>query len=249
MSNAPGHWLAIDASAPRSAVVLVRVETDGSHALVGGDDRVDGANQASQTLDHRIREALAQAEIEVGQLAGLACGRGPGTFTGTRVAVATMQGLAIGLGLPVLPLGTLEVLAHGFEAPTPGATVLPLLDARRQEVYAQAFTVSAAGALEARGEPACRALAEVLAELAIPPEQLQPVGPGVVPYADALPAHARPNEGPTREALARTLAWAWRTRDGLPPHELQALYLRKTYAELGLNKPKRPVFRNPLLDA
>lgn len=254
-----GTVLAIDASAPRSAVAVGRI--DGAKStLAFGEDRVDGANQASQTLDHRIVHALEGASVDVAGLDALACGRGPGTFTGTRVAVATMQGLSLGTQCPVFGVGTLEALAHTVEAAQAGEWIMPLLDARRGEVYGQLFEAVSGERgdvhLTARTEPSCQPLASLLQSFAALQSdghapRLRAVGPGVAPYATQLADatdEARPNEGPTAASLwAAVCAAARRGDTPRPAHELSALYLRATYAELGLNKPKRPVFKSPLI--
>ena len=83
MSDNKKLVLCIDASAPCSAVAVGRLDTvdplQGSEFLAG-DERVDGANQASQTLGQRIEDALAEADVEMSQVEFIACGCGPGTF-------------------------------------------------------------------------------------------------------------------------------------------------------------------------
>jgi tRNA threonylcarbamoyladenosine biosynthesis protein TsaB len=69
----------------------------------------------------------------------IAVGVGPGTFTGLRIGVATARGLAQGLGVPLHPVSSLEALAAGIAAgagAVPGTPILPLIDARRGQVFA-----------------------------------------------------------------------------------------------------------------
>jgi len=237
--------LAIDASAPRSVVVVAELNDEGGRVLAA-DARVDGANQASATLDQRITELMERAGVTMTSLVGLGCGRGPGTFTGTRVAVATMQGIALATKLTVLPIGTLEAIAHSVEGLRVDATRprLALLDARRGEVYGQAFVTDADGNLVASGEARCA----VLENFEILEASPLALGPGVSPYADTLPADARPLPGPSVEGLLGALIEANRSRWALPPSELDAIYLRATYAELGIHKPKRAMYKSPFVD-
>ena len=131
MGSEPRWILALDASTPRCVLALGRVDGD-APALVVGDDEDDGPNQASTRLLPRVERALRDASIEASQLSAVACGRGPGTFTGTRVAVASAKGLAYGIGCPVVPVSTLAAVAASAEV---DGEVLAILDARRGEVY------------------------------------------------------------------------------------------------------------------
>lgn len=85
----------------------------------------------SETLLPLVQDLLAEAGVGFPQLDAIAFGAGPGAFTGLRVACGVAQGLAVAGDLPVLPVGTLEILAAGAE----GNRVLALLDARMNEVY------------------------------------------------------------------------------------------------------------------
>lgn len=75
-------------------------------------------------------ELLRTAGFGPGDLGGLVVGTGPGSFTGIRIGLAAARGLALSLGLPVAGVSTLDALAAGL----PGA--LPVIDARRREVFA-----------------------------------------------------------------------------------------------------------------
>jgi tRNA threonylcarbamoyladenosine biosynthesis protein TsaB len=80
---------------------------------------------------------LAEAGLSRRQLDGIAVGRGPGAFTGVRLAISVAQGMALGLDVPVVPVSSLAALA--LDAPANGATILAVIDARMGEVYAAAF--------------------------------------------------------------------------------------------------------------
>ncbi len=83
-------------------------------------------------------ELLAQAGLKKSQLDAIACGRGPGAFTGVRLAVALTQGLGFALDRPVLAISTLAALAYDADAQA-GDRVLAAIDARMGEVYLGAF--------------------------------------------------------------------------------------------------------------
>jgi len=79
-----------------------------------------------------VEELLAEAGIDLARLDALAVDRGPGSFTGVRVGVGVVQGLALARDLPVHPVSSLAALAMQAKAP---GLVLPMIDARMDEVY------------------------------------------------------------------------------------------------------------------
>ncbi|MEM7402284.1 MAG: tRNA (adenosine(37)-N6)-threonylcarbamoyltransferase complex dimerization subunit type 1 TsaB [Pseudomonadota bacterium] len=85
---------------------------------------------------------LAQAETSLSQLDAIAFGRGPGSFTGVRLAASVTQGIAMGQDLPVVPVSSLAALAQAAHAQTQHAQVLACIDARMQEVYFGLYQVN-----------------------------------------------------------------------------------------------------------
>ena len=126
-------------------------------------------------------EVLAEGGITRGQLDGIAFGRGPGAFTGVRLAVSVAQGLALALDRPVLPVSTLAALA--LAAPVAAPCVLAVLDARMGEVYAGAFRRVAAAVLEPLGAETVGAAAAL--EVPAAPAWFG-VGSGWAVHAEAL---------------------------------------------------------------
>ena len=109
--------------------------------LVDGDvrERFEVAPRRHAELALPWADALlAEAGVAKSQLDAVAVGRGPGAFTGVRLAIALAQGIALALDRPVVPVSTLAALAA--RAPGSGpAQILAAIDARMGEVYSAAF--------------------------------------------------------------------------------------------------------------
>lgn len=87
-----------------------------------------------------LSERLEQAGAKPSDIGAIVCGRGPGSFTGVRIGVATAKGLAQGLGVPLVGVGTLDAIAWG--RPDGGRPVIAVVgDAMRSEVYPAVFDV------------------------------------------------------------------------------------------------------------
>lgn len=100
-----------------------------------------------------VEALLAEAGMQLARLDGIAFGAGPGSFTGLRIACGVAQGLALGAGVPVVPVGTLLALAHAGNV----ARVLACLDARMGEIYHGAYERDGDGWHEAVAPNVCRA--------------------------------------------------------------------------------------------
>jgi len=108
------------------------------HSAGGVIERFELAPRRHAELALPWAEALlAEAGLARSQLDAIAVGRGPGAFTGVRLAIGIAQGIALALDLPVLPVSTLRVLA--LRAPAEAEKVLACIDARMGEVYAATF--------------------------------------------------------------------------------------------------------------
>lgn len=106
------------------------------------DERETHAGQRhSELLLGMVDALLAQHELRVSGLDGIAYGQGPGSFTGLRIASGVTQGLAFGAGLPVAGISTLLAMAEAANA----ERVVCCLDARMGEIYHAAYARSGAG--------------------------------------------------------------------------------------------------------
>lgn len=98
-----------------------------------------GKGHAERLMDV-IDLALARAGLPLAAIGRIAVVVGPGSFTGIRVGVAAARGLALALHVPAVGVTTLEVLGNAHQSKHPGLPVVVAMDAKRGEVYAQAFS-------------------------------------------------------------------------------------------------------------
>jgi tRNA threonylcarbamoyladenosine biosynthesis protein TsaB len=99
-----------------------------------------------------VSRLLAEAGLSPAQLDAVVFGRGPGAFTGVRIAAACAQGIAFGADLPVVPVSTLAILAQGALRAGRGPAIFVAMDARLNEVYAAAYRSGVNGLVSMQGE-------------------------------------------------------------------------------------------------
>lgn len=193
----------------------------------------------SEALLATIDEVLREAGLEPAALDGVACGAGPGSFTGLRIGLATAKGLCFALGKPLVMVSSLEAIAA--RAPD-RKRVCAALDAHKDEVYAGVWDVNE-GALSTVMEP--RVLAPSALQRALEPlGPITLVGDALHRYADVLlvgdiaPLAADDDGAPHAAELARLAAA--RLRAGAHDDLRSApSYLRASEAELARDKARQ----------
>ena len=153
-----------------------------------------------------VDDLLTEAGITLQDLDAIAFGRGPGSFTGVRLAVTVTQGLAFGAGLGVVPVSDLRAVAQrAFDSDATLTRALVCNDARMSEVYWACYERGGDGLARLEGEERVSKPSEVK----LPGEwsTATAVGRGFIAYADALSA-AVPNVSATRPRIAPTAAAA-----------------------------------------
>ena len=92
----------------------------------------------SEQLHPFIEEVLKESGLKSSSLSAIAISKGPGSYTGLRIGVAAAKGLCFALDLPLIALNTLEIMVQPYED-SPYSFIIPMLDARRMEVYTAIF--------------------------------------------------------------------------------------------------------------
>lgn len=128
-----GPLLALDASTPRASVALIGLA--GEQPIV--ELEPDASALPSESLAAAVASLANRHGIGWSSLRGIVVGLGPGSFTGLRVALALVKGLAYGAGVPVFGVSSLALLASRF----PGKRVSVEIDAQRQELYTAVYDV------------------------------------------------------------------------------------------------------------
>jgi tRNA threonylcarbamoyladenosine biosynthesis protein TsaB len=180
----------------------------------------------SRRLMPAIAFLLDGLGLKAPDVEGFAVTAGPGSFTGLRVGLSCVQGLALASGRPCLGLSTLDVLAARIAGAAP--VVVAAMDAYRGEVYAAVFSSDGTR----RGEPVTALPAAAFAGL---PAGTAFIGDGAARYRDAIRAAVEDARFPSRSTfLAGTLGVmaepTLASGGGRPPDELRPLYLRGTGA-------------------
>ncbi|MDP9084840.1 MAG: tRNA (adenosine(37)-N6)-threonylcarbamoyltransferase complex dimerization subunit type 1 TsaB [Pseudomonadota bacterium] len=203
-----------------------------------------GKSHANQIL-RMVDSVLAESDIQLCHLHGLAASVGPGAFTGVRISVAVAQGLAFGAGLAVVPVSSLEALA--LQAVREGAVrTLVCLDARMGEVYWACFAADAARGVIILSPPRVGPPGTVklpdsppLASVNARPAsaaRYRGIGRGFSAYPSlgALPgvevSSAAARALPTAGHIARLGALRLAAGEGIDPSELRPVYLRDKVA-------------------
>ena len=217
-------WLAVE-----SATLVASIAVGDDETIIA-EVTSHSARTHSERLLPMVDQALALAGISLAQVDRLVVSAGPGSFTGLRIGLATVKGFAHARQLPIYPVSTLEGMA--WQQQTEGL-IVPLLDARKAQVYAAVYRRQANGLLTVL-PPTAIALTELLQNVGCQPALF--VGEGASLYRQRIitevPASrfsSALHNWPRAGSLA-LLAW----QDGRQPVDVKLLrpdYLRASSAE------------------
>jgi tRNA threonylcarbamoyladenosine biosynthesis protein TsaB len=216
--------LALDTTTRAGSVAVVR----GSHVLselVGDVERTHG-----ERLPLDLMRALALASVALDDVDLLAVAAGPGSFTGLRVGIASMQGLALATGLEIVPVSALDALANAAAGPS---TIAVWMDAQRSEVFSALYDAGAQAIIPPASLSPTRTLDEWSARL--PPGPLRFIGDGATRYAatiqDRFGTRAAIVPAPPVAGIIGQMAAAAPNR-AVSPHAVVPIYIRRPDAEL-----------------
>jgi tRNA threonylcarbamoyladenosine biosynthesis protein TsaB len=231
--------LALDTSLPGGSVAFHRDES--TRARAG-----DPAQPHAVRLPGALTDLLGEAGATLADVQLLAVGLGPGAFTGLRVGLATMQGLAFATGIPIVGVSGLEALAVAAHRAAADREIVVgvWLDAARQEVFAARYRFDPAATVGVAPveDPMCARPSTVLETWRASASPLPAVwiGGGVVTYAPSLEqagVSIRVIDTPMLAPLVAELGGRVFTAGGaVSPHALRPLYIRRPDAELARSR-------------
>ena len=217
--------LAFESSAKAASVALVR---DGR--LLGQSTQISALTH-SRTLLPMAEDLLKNCELKVSDVDAFAVAHGPGSFTGIRIGVSTVKGLAWAADRPCVGVSTLEALAwHGLAA---GGLICPVMDARRSQVYNALFEIRE-GRPVRLSEDRPISLEQLADELAALDSPAFLLGDGAAMTADFLQKRALPFRLAPDNLLWQDgwgVAMAARDKKPISGEELLPVYLRLSQAE------------------
>lgn len=229
--------LALDTTTRAGSVAVLR---DG-HTL--SEITGDASLTHGQRLPSDLGRALDAAGLGVGDVGLLAVVAGPGSFTGLRVGIAAIQGLAFSRGLTVVPVSALEAIGcHAVRLTSEAGLVAPWIDAQRGEVFAILYDGNVERPLVSPSSAHPQATLDAWADLF----DSRPVvfaGDGAVRYKDAIARSLGPRAtvlepAPALAAEAARIA-ARHPERAVAPHAIVPIYLRRPDAELARGRAGR----------
>lgn len=193
------NLLALETSSSRCGVALLRA-VDGRLEISVREH--EGSQEHAERLLPMADALLAEAGLPPSRLHAVAFGQGPGGFTGLRVACGVAQGMALGLGIPVLPIVSHQAVAAQVDG-TPGQAIVVALDARMNEVYLAVYRRSAVAGDDSSWETLAAPLLIAAAE--------------VVPWTAHHLSNWSAQAGQPLEAVLAGDAWDAYADDMIPP--------------------------------
>jgi tRNA threonylcarbamoyladenosine biosynthesis protein TsaB len=238
-------------------LALDTTTADGSAALVHDarvvdERRGDGARGHAERLPAELTLLPSAHGVPIDAIDVFAVASGPGSFTGLRIGIATVQGLAVATGRRIVAISALEALAHTAQRAEAGTFIAAWMDARRRDVFAALYRVGNGPAFSPERlvevePPTVGSPDDVLERWAgtIGGAPVAFVGDGAALYADSIDSRGRLAWSVDRSrpllAAAIGLLAVERARRGatIDPAAVQPLYVRRPDAELARDHGRR----------
>ena len=137
-------------------IILIETSTALCSVALAQDGAVTAYRESSAPKAHAsltavfIQEMLQERGLTLADCKAICVSKGPGSYTGLRVGVSTAKGLCFGSGKPLLAVGTLDTLVAQAENPEEYRYIIPMIDARRMEVYTAVFEIAGQAGNDAR---------------------------------------------------------------------------------------------------
>jgi tRNA threonylcarbamoyladenosine biosynthesis protein TsaB len=229
--------LSLDTTTPKASCAVAR------EGVVINEEPIDASRRLALQLPGALRDILDLSAIALEEIDAFAVATGPGSFTGLRIGIATMQGLAFGHGKPLIGMSGLTALRAVASPAFLGSRIATWVDAWRGDVYAALFEDG-----QQVGEPVVARPEDLLDALARrTPEpytnDITFIGDGAETYRDLIVsrlAHAARIADPAVPLLAAVIAMLatieYKNGHRPPPQAIRPLYVRRSDAELGRMK-------------
>lgn len=225
-------------------MIVLGIDTSTTHSsvCVGAESGSIASASLSARQAHAeflipaIQFCLAQAQLEVSQIAGVAVGLGPGLYTGMRVGLATAQSFAHARGLPCVGFASLDMMAFGVRWVRPDRVVCPVIDARRGELF-WAMYRPAHGGVQRMTDFRVGPPEKLAGEIEALADDMLCVGDGALAHRGLLEA-AGASVGsvgsayPDARALVELALPRFLREETQRPDELRPVYLRKVDAKI-----------------
>jgi tRNA threonylcarbamoyladenosine biosynthesis protein TsaB len=234
--------LAVETSTFTGSVALAEASLPEGAWRIVGETTLHLSETHSSRLMPTIDRLLRQTSRPIQAVQGIAVGLGPGSFTGLRIAVSTVKGLAFSLRVPVVGVPTLDALAHNLPFASP--LVCPVLDARKKEVYAALFRGDGEGQVRRIGETWVLSPEDLCSRIS---ERTILVGSGAEVYGETFreklgsrALFASPEFSfPRASTVARLSLPSFQRGQTLDPMTFSPIYVRRSEAEIHWERKER----------
>ena len=227
--------LALDTSSAGGSAAVVRANGDDTIVV---ERAGDAGRSSGERLPLELMAVLREAGVALADVDRLAVAVGPGSYTGLRVGIATIQGLALARGIPVTPVSTFDALL--WDARDSADAIAAWVDAHRGEVFATLFARDGRTVLAPASSLTPDGTIDAWRDALGPQSRVRFIGDGAVRYRDAIAARLGDQAlvdttVPLLAGAIGRIAVAEPDR-AVRPHAVAPLYVRRTDVELARDR-------------